>query len=68
MRLSDLLKKKNQKVVVRVPAKRQEEFGGAEVRGTVTGVVPGGGSVTWVEVKISRRGTFQFRPQDLTLA
>ena len=71
MRIADLIKKKNQKVRVRVPAKLVEKFG-AEAKGTVSRIVKQGG-VAMVEVKITHRkpamrGVQLFRPQDLTAA
>lgn len=66
MKVADLMKKKNLKVNVRVPAPQQAQFG-ETTQGVVQGVVPSG-AVTWVEVKIPRRGVHRFRPQDLTAA
>ena len=66
MKIADLVKKKNAKVRVRVPAPRREAIGGAEVVGRITGMSREG-MVLWVSVKIPRRGEFLFRPQDLTL-
>ncbi len=69
MRIADLIKRKNQKVTIRVPAKLVERFG-AEAKGTVNRIVKQGG-VAMVEVKVtnkkrSLRGVQLFRPQDLT--
>jgi hypothetical protein len=66
MRIADLVKRKKQRVVVRVPAKLQEQLG-TEVKGTVQGLKKAG-KVTWVEVKVGRKGVFKFRPQDLEAA
>lgn len=66
MKIADLVKKKNTKVNVRVPATQQDKLG-ETIGGTVVGLVPGG-TVTMVKVKVPRRGEFTFRPQDLTLA
>jgi len=68
MKIADLLnRKKNAKVLVRIPAKRVDEFGGAEeIVGKVEGVRAKGG-VTWVNVKLPRKGVHAFRPQDISL-
>lgn len=66
MKIADLVKRKNQRVTVRVPAKLQQELG-SEVKGRVQGLKKKG-NITWVEVKVSRRGIYQFRPQDLEAA
>jgi hypothetical protein len=64
MKIADLVKKKRVLVRVRVPAKLQERFG-AEVNGTVKGLVMERG-VTWVCVKITGGPEQNFRPQDLS--
>lgn len=66
MRIAELMGKKNQRVSVRVPAKLQPQLG-AEVKGTVEGLSKKG-NITWVSVKVARKGVFQFRPQDLAAA
>lgn len=66
MKIADLMKKKRQRVVVRVPAKLRDELG-AQVKGTVQGLIKKG-NVTWVDVHVARKGVFQFRPQDLVAA
>lgn len=66
MKVADLVKKKNQRVTVRVPARLKEKLGD-EVSGTIVRV-KAGGSVASVVVKVARRGEFTFRPQDLTAA
>lgn len=62
MKIADL--KKNIRVLVRVPAKMQDLLGGGEVKGTVQGLTKVG-NITWVEVKIPRKGIHRLRPQDL---
>jgi hypothetical protein len=66
MRIADLTKKKNAKVTVRVPAKLQDQLGTTTL-GTVEGVSMAG-NITWVKVKVPRKGSFKFRPQDLAAA
>lgn len=66
MRIADLMQRKKQRVVVRVPSKLQEKLG-TEVKGTVMGLKKNG-NITWVNVKVARKGIFKFRPQDLTAA
>ena len=66
MKISDLMEKKNRRVKVRVPTKLQDKLG-AQVSGTVIGFRPKG-KVTWVRVKLARKGEFLFRPQDLAAA
>ena len=67
MKIAELLNgKKKKRVQVRVPTKLQSKLG-TLVTGTVQRIIPKG-SITWVEVKIGRKGVFQFRPQDLTAA
>ena len=66
MKIADLMKKKRLRVLVRVPAKLQDKLG-TEVKGTVEGLKKQG-NITWVNVKVARKGTFQFRPQDLEAA
>lgn len=66
MKIADLMKRKNQRVIVRVPAKLQEQLG-AEVKGTVQGLKKANGT-TKVKVRVGRKGEFDFRPQDLTAA
>jgi hypothetical protein len=67
MKTADLVKKKKQRVVVRVPTKLREKLG-EEIKGTVLGLIKTGKNVTMVKVKVARRGIFQFRPQDLDVA
>jgi hypothetical protein len=65
MRIADLIKKKNIRVRVRVPAKLQGKLG-SEVDGIVLGVEMKKG-ITWVRVKLLKgRGEHDFRPQDLS--
>lgn len=67
MKIAELMSgKKNKSVEIRVPVKLQQQLGAVN-KGTVQRIVPGG-SVTWVEVKVGRKGIFRFRPQDLSLA
>ena len=66
MKIADLMKKKKLRVLVRVPAKLHAKLG-TEVKGTVMGLKKEG-NITWVDVKVARKGTFQFRPQDLAAA
>lgn len=66
MRIADLMQKKNQRVKVRVPAKLQAKLG-TEATGRVEGLRKKG-KITWVKVKIARRGVHEFRPQDLSAA
>lgn len=66
MQIADLMKKKKQRVKVRVPSSMRAELGD-----TVTGTVQKlfrRGSIAWVRVKIPRKGEHDFRPQDLSLA
>lgn len=69
MRISELLKKKKRRVRVRVPAKLQEQLGGATRLGVVQSVYKRG-SITWVKVKLNGKAglTHDFRPQDLSAA
>lgn len=67
MKIADLVKKKNQRVRIRVPVHLQDKLG-TEATGRVTGLTKRG-NITWVNVKVNRRKTpFKFRPQDLTAA
>lgn len=68
MKIAELMnsKKKNPRVRVRVPAKLQEKLGN-EVVGAVQGFDKKG-RITWVQVKVARKGVFRFRPQDLDAA
>lgn len=66
MKVSELVKKKNAKVSVRVPVAAQKEYG---LKETVSGKVVGvrtEGRVARVEVEV-RGKKYEFRPQDLTL-
>lgn len=67
MKIADVMQRKRQRVLVRVPAKLQEKLGAEEAKGTVLGIVPKG-SITWVRVKIAGLGEHLFRPQDLEVA
>lgn len=69
MKISDLLKKGKRRVRVRVPAKLQDELGGAVRLGVVQSVYKSG-SITWVTVKLNGKAgvTHNFRPQDLSAA
>jgi len=64
MEIAELIRRKKQRVAVRVPASRQKRLGATELKGTVLGVVVKG-SVAWVKVKITGKGEHLFRPQDL---
>lgn len=66
MKIADLMRKKNQRVMVRVPTRLQDQLG-YEVKGTVQGLSKQNG-MTKVKVKVGRKGEFDFRPQDLTAA
>jgi hypothetical protein len=66
MKVSDLVKKKNAKVSVRVPVAMQKEHG---LKETVSGKIGGvrtEGRVARVAVLV-RGKSFEFRPQDLSL-
>jgi hypothetical protein len=67
MKIAELIRKRKQRVTVRVPAKLQSQLGAPVLKGTVMGIVKKG-SVTWVKVKIARKGEHMFRPQDLEAA
>lgn len=67
MKIADLVKRKKQRVTVRVPTKHQSKLGHTAT-GTVQGLEKGGNNVTWVKVKIARKGVYKFRPQDLDAA
>jgi hypothetical protein len=67
MQIAELTKKKNAKVDIRVPAPLQAQLG-ATATGTVQGLKKTGPRSTKVIVKVGRKGDFEFRPQDLTLA
>lgn len=67
MKIADLVKKKKQRVMVRVPTKLREKLGD-ETKGTVLGLVRKSKNIILVEVKVPYRGTYKFRPQDLTAA
>lgn len=67
MKIAELVRRKRQRVTVRVPAKLQGELGASELKGTVIGIVYRG-SITWVKVKLARKGEHLFRPQDLEAA
>jgi hypothetical protein len=67
MQIADLMKKKRQRVSVRVPAQLREELGDAAT-GTVVKLFRRG-SIAWVRVKVhGGHGEHDFRPQDLSLA
>ena len=66
MKVSELVKKKNAKVTVRVPVAMQKEHGLKEV---ISGKIEGirtEGRVARVTVGV-RGKSFEFRPQDLSL-
>ncbi len=66
MKVSELVKKKNAKVSVRVPVAMQKEYGLKEsVSGKIEGVRTEG-RVARVSVGV-RGKSYEFRPQDLTL-
>lgn len=66
MKVSDLVKKKNAKVSVRVPVAMQKQHGLKEVvSGKIAGVRTEG-RVARVTVAV-RGKNFEFRPQDLSL-
>lgn len=67
MKVADLVKKKKQRVMVRVPTNLQDKLG-LEAKGTVLGLVKTGPNITMVKVKVHRRGIYKFRPQDLRVA
>ncbi|RLB42429.1 MAG: hypothetical protein DRH30_04865 [Deltaproteobacteria bacterium] len=66
MQIADLMKKKRQRVKVRVPASLQDKLGAA-ASGTVVRLFRRG-SIAWVLVKVKGSGEHEFRPQDLSLA
>jgi hypothetical protein len=66
MQIADLMKKRKQRVSVRVPSSRREELGDS-VTGTVVKLFRKG-SIAWVRVKVRGKGEHDFRPQDLSLA
>lgn len=66
MQIADLMRKKRQRVKVRVPSSLREELGDS-VTGTVVKLFRRG-SIAWVLVKVPRKGQHEFRPQDLSLA
>jgi hypothetical protein len=67
MRLADLLKKKNAKVSVRVPASLQKSAGLKEsVAGKITGVRTEG-RVARIQVTLKNGKIYEFRPQDLSV-
>lgn len=66
MKVSDLVKKKNAKVTVRVPVAMQKEH---NLKETVSGKISGirtDGRVARVMVTVRGRG-YEFRPQDLSV-
>jgi hypothetical protein len=65
VKIADLMKRKSQRVLVRVPSRLQKKLG-LEVQGSVVRVVPGKATAT-VVVLVSRKGEYTFRPQDLSL-
>lgn len=65
MRVADIVSKKNAAVSVRVPAQHREQLG-ETVDGRVLGLTRAGRTVM-VRVKVSRRGEWLFRPQDISL-
>jgi hypothetical protein len=67
MRLADLLKKKNAKINVRVPAYLQKSAGLKEsVTGKITGIRTEG-RVARIQVTLKNGKIYEFRPQDLSL-
>jgi hypothetical protein len=67
MKVSDLVKKKNATVSVRVPVSLQKSAGLKEsVTGKITGIRTEG-RVARVQVTVRGGKTYEFRPQDLTL-
>jgi hypothetical protein len=67
MQIAKLTEKKSQRVKVRVPARLVGKLGTLAI-GTVQRLHRSGPRSTKVVVKIPRRGEFEFRPQDLSLA
>lgn len=66
MKISDLVKKKNASVTVRVPVSMQSEHGLKAQESGKVGDIRTEGRVARVTIVV-RGKSFEFRPQDLTL-